>query len=279
MSIDKIEKIHNSLFQHGKHNNRIYLLKLDRDNADKTMQYLLNLAKENKYRKIIAKVPSDLNDRFADLNFKREAFIPGFFNGEGEVSFLSIFLDDNINPHENKNSVDEIISLAKSKAKNTVPTTRELPGNHTLRLCNESDTQGIVKIYEAVFPSYPFPIHDPEYIRRTMKTHIRYYGVFEGDNLIAVSSAEMDKNNSNAEMTDFAVPQKHRCKGLALFLLKAMEKDMKKLEVKTLCTIARAASPGMNIVFAKNGYEYSGTLFKNTNIMGKIEDMNVWYKK
>jgi hypothetical protein len=34
----------------------------------------------------------------------------------------------------------------------------------------------------------------------------------------------------------------------------------------------------MNITFAKNGYEYAGTLKNNTNISGNIESMNVWYK-
>ena len=37
-------------------------------------------------------------------------------------------------------------------------------------------------------------------------------------------------------------------------------------------------APGMNITFAKHGYHYAGTLNNNTNICGRIESMNVWYK-
>ncbi len=35
---------------------------------------------------------------------------------------------------------------------------------------------------------------------------------------------------------------------------------------------------GMNITFAKTGYTYAGTLINNTNISGRLESMNVWYK-
>ena len=44
-------------------------------------------------------------------------------------------------------------------------------------------------------------------------------------------------------------------------------------------TIARALSFGMNITFARRGYLFAGTLVNNTNISGRIESMNVWYKR
>jgi hypothetical protein len=34
----------------------------------------------------------------------------------------------------------------------------------------------------------------------------------------------------------------------------------------------------MNITFAKNGYEFCGTLTNNTDISGGLESMNVWFK-
>jgi len=34
----------------------------------------------------------------------------------------------------------------------------------------------------------------------------------------------------------------------------------------------------MNITFSRMGYRYSGTLLNNTNISGRLESMNVWYK-
>ncbi|MBW2515111.1 MAG: hypothetical protein JRE21_11150, partial [Deltaproteobacteria bacterium] len=44
-------------------------------------------------------------------------------------------------------------------------------------------------------------------------------------------------------------------------------------------SIARALSPGMNTLFAGRGYTFGGTLLNNTNISGRIESMNVWYKR
>ena len=46
----------------------------------------------------------------------------------------------------------------------------------------------------------------------------------------------------------------------------------------TYFSIARSLSAAMNITFAKNGYRYGGTLGNNTNIAGRIESMNIWYK-
>jgi hypothetical protein len=57
-----------------------------------------------------------------------------------------------------------------------------------------------------------------------------------------------------------------------------LEAAVEKLGIKTAYTIARAYSPGMNITFARSGYIYSGTLTHNTQISGKLESMNVWYK-
>ena len=53
---------------------------------------------------------------------------------------------------------------------------------------------------------------------------------------------------------------------------------MKRQGMHTAYTIARSLSAGMNITFAKLGYVFAGTLTNNTNISGKIESMNVWYK-
>jgi putative beta-lysine N-acetyltransferase len=79
-------------------------------------------------------------------------------------------------------------------------------------------------------------------------------------------------------MTDFATLSGHRRQGLAGCLLKAMDAEMIQQGLKTAYSIARSLSAAMNITFAKNGYRYGGTLGNNTNIAGRIESMNIWYK-
>jgi putative beta-lysine N-acetyltransferase len=136
----------------------------------------------------------------------------------------------------------------------------------------------ISKVYRKVFKSYPFPIYDSKYIIDTMKNHVIYYIIRNEQRISAVSSAEIDVNAQNAEMTDFATLPSYRGKGLANSLLCRMEKDMIAKGIKTSYTIARAGSYAINTIFAKSGYKFSGTLVNNTNIAGSLESMNVWYK-
>jgi putative beta-lysine N-acetyltransferase len=133
-------------------------------------------------------------------------------------------------------------------------------------------------VYRVVFASYPFPIHDPEYLKQTMATTVRYFCAEEQGKIVALSSAEFDFKGQNVEMTDFATLPDTRGRGIALSLLALMEQDPKVRTMRTAYTIARSLSPGMNITFAKAGYAYGGTLTNNTDISGSIESMNIWYK-
>jgi hypothetical protein len=58
-----------------------------------------------------------------------------------------------------------------------------------------------------------------------------------------------------------------------------MEQTVKMKGIKTAYTIARATSPGINITFARKEYRFGGRLINNTNISGRIESMNIWYKQ
>ena len=134
-------------------------------------------------------------------------------------------------------------------------------------------------LYGRVFETYPFPIVNPAYIRRTMASHVVYFGIWLTGTLAALSSAEIDLQAHNVEMTDFATLEPYRGRSLATGLLKAMEADMTHRNIATAYTIARAPSFGMNITFARMGYTFAGRLVNNTNIDGGFEDMNVWYKR
>jgi putative beta-lysine N-acetyltransferase len=155
-----------------------------------------------------------------------------------------------------------------------------IPENKTINIkqMTEKDLDNMVDLYKLVFPTYPFPITDKNYLKKTMDDNIYYYGIYDNEKLIALSSSETNKKHLNVEMTDFAVLPEYRGKNLSYYLLKKMEKDMQKLGFKTFYTIARLKSPGMNLTFIKNGYKYSGTLVNNTNISGNIESMNIFYK-
>ena len=275
---DRIEKLGNSVIQHGKYNDRIYLMKMDPADAWTLPQKLDSLAESEHYTKIFAKVPISSAPAFQKQGFAKEAFIPGFYRGNTPAYFMSKFPDRQRAsvPNDARKEISDIIKLAKSKYNAPIP---ELPDEFRIKQLEASDISKLTSLYSAVFKTYPFPIFDDAYIAETMGDNFHYFGVFRGEELLSASSSETDPENRNVEMTDFATHPDHTGHGFAVHLLIAMEKEMKSREFLTAFTIARAFSHGMNITFAKCGYEFSGTLINNTNINGQIESMNVWYKK
>jgi putative beta-lysine N-acetyltransferase len=111
-----------------------------------------------------------------------------------------------------------------------------------------------------------------------MKGGTRFFGGWEGGELVAAASMEPGGAPGAVEMTDFATLPSHRGEGLATVLLSRMEDAAREARERVAFTIARAVSFGMNITFARRGYRFSGTLVNNTQIGGAIESMNVWYK-
>lgn len=275
---DTIEKMGHSLVQHGKQNDRIYLQKLDKKDFPEIIQKLEALASREKYSKIFVKVPQWAVETFADAGYKKEAMIPGFYNGKEKAVFMALFRDKKRSglTSDKREEIEKNIMIATNKTGEGL----QMPGSDgfEFRKLENRDVSELADVYKAVFDSYPFPIFEEEYLRETMADHVDYFGAFRDGRLVAASSAEMDSASQNAEMTDFATLPAFRGNKLALYLLDIMESEMKNKDMKTLYTIARSHSPGMNITFAKKGYVFGGTLVNNTDISGRIESMNVWFK-
>lgn len=275
MKFDTIETFGKSKIQHGKLSDRVYLMSLHQDDMPGIIKVIEHLVKENSYTKIFAKIPQSLEKTFEEFLFEREALIPNFYSGSENGIFMAQFFDGRYQQN-NSMQIDSILKIANKKSADTSPITRQ--SKYQLRKATPEDIDQICAVFSKVFDSYPFPIFDPQYIKDTMADHIDYYVACEGKNVISVSSAEIDKDHHNAEMTDFATLPEFRSQGIAQSLLQKMEKDMKKKDIDIVYTIARALSVGMNITFAKQGYHFAGTLVNNTNIAGKIESMNIWHK-
>ena len=274
---DKLETEGNTKFQHGKFNNRIYVMRLARDDVADTISKFNELANKRDYTKIFAKIRAELLPHFLSDGFVVEAFIPKLFKNKTDGLLVSKFLDKKreLVPRDELYAFYDLLhSTEKSK---------KLKYKHSLKyIINRlgiKNIKSITAIFKQVFETYPFPIHEAEYILETMKKgSTQYYGVWDGKKLIGVSTAEIDLNNKNAELTDFAVLPEYRGQNLAFRLLMNMEREMKFANIKTCYTIARLNEPGMNKTFLKSGYKYSGTLINNTNIAGNIESMNIFYK-
>nr|WP_321454313.1 putative beta-lysine N-acetyltransferase [uncultured Carboxylicivirga sp.] len=226
---------------------------------------------------MFCKVPKQVAPLFIADGYLLEGQIPHFYEGEHDVCFMAKFLSSDRILHIEGNELKDLSALLQAKQSSRVVFKNQGTEYEVKRL-GEHDIDEIVGIYQQVFKTYPFPIHNPDYIRQTMTEDVQYFGAVKRGVIGAVASSEIDFKGNNAEMTDFATQYEHRGKGLSTLLLSAMEKEMKEQGIYTLYTIARLKSVPMNKTFLRAGYRYSGTLVKNTNIAGTIESMNVYFK-
>lgn len=271
---DSIIQFKNSLIQYGKNSDRVYLMKLD-SNENEVISFIEQLAIENDLGKIFTKVPETSIQAFLNNNYRIEAEIPNYFKSD-KCYFASKFVkkEREFVSEELSLEIENNIKLAKSKASSEM---KEFDSSIRIKVLDSKDLEKAAELYRIVFKSYPFPIFDASYLESTLD-HIMYFGAFVNGQLVACSSSEMYVQDSSVEMTDFATLPDYLGKNISSMLLFTMENVMKANGINTSYTIARAMSKGMNITFAKNAYTFSGTLINNTDIFGKIESMNVWYK-
>ncbi len=272
---DTLERFGNSLVQHGPLNKRAYLMHLDPQDEPHIVSRLESLARQRGYTKIFAKVPEAMAPRFTRAGFNTEAFVPGMFKGREAGVFLGRYFADWRKRPDNPQALSDVLETALAKAATTCRP--NLPPGAAIARMKPEQAEDMAQVYAAVFDSYPFPIFDPDYLRQAMSKDVRYYGVMLHDRPVALASAEMDRSLAAAEMTDFATLPKYRGRKLAGALLEYMGREMRKAGLHSLYTIARAASYGMNITFARAGYAFGGTLPNNTYIAGGLESMHVWH--
>jgi beta-lysine N6-acetyltransferase len=275
-TFDKMEKVGNSLIQHGSANDRVYVMKTNESDVPDLIDHVHNLLIENDYTKVFAKVPVSLAEPFLAEGYDIEAMAPRMFRGKEAALFLAHYPAPATRRRIDRQAISQVVRKALSKRRHAK--NKALPDSWTLRRLTPEDANSAADLYRTVFASYPFPIHDPSYLVETMNAHINYFGVWKNDKLIALASAERDNAGGNAEMTDFATRPDARGMGLATTLLHHMESALRQEGFFCLYTIARALSMGMNCTFGKLGYAFGGTLRNNTQIAGNLESMNVWYK-
>jgi len=274
---DTIEIIHGSKVQHGPHNNRIYLMELNRTRIQHIIEFLDAMAQNSGYGKIFAKIPEPDWQKFRMAGYLKEATVPGFFNGTVDGIFLGKYFSQ-----KRRQTGDHNDSLGETAHRWQKPARK--PSSNSVSfsqidICKPADAQEMCSLYGRVFQSYPFPITKPEYLQAMMNENVVYFCIRKEDKITALASMEIDRNHKNVEMTDFATLSRWRGYGLAARLLDHMDQVAHGMGIKTAYTIAREQSPGINSIFRQSGYQYGGLLKNNTHISGSIQSMIVWYKK
>ncbi len=270
---DRIEPFGSSLIQHGPANQRVYLMTLADQDLPGLPIRLIEFARERGYTKVFAKIPQRALTVFLTSGYEIEGKVEGYYRGGTSAFFAGIYLDP-ARREGDRSEACRVRQLAEARV-GSVPASA---GGPAPRRIDREEVESAAELYRDVFVSYPFPIHDPAYLLRTMDSHIDYYGIWEEGRLIALASAEKDPPSLAAELTDFATRGEDRGRSLAGLLLQRIEEDLIADGYLTGFTIARSLSPGMNITFARAGYEFGGLLWNNTQICGRLEPMNVWYR-
>jgi len=274
--VDRIENIKGSVIQHGPHNNRIYLMRLNTEDTHGLIAALDDMALNIGYGKIFAKIPAPSWAAFKSAGYIKEAVIPGFFTGKTDGFFIAKYFSSG---RQKTQDIEKLLRPVKQAgdgfANNTHRTGR--PARNVVA-CKPSDAEEMSVIYQQAFKSYPFPIQKPTYLKRMMQEGVLYFCIRIKGRIEAIAAVEIDLVGQNAEMTDFATNPKLQGMGLAGMLLSHMDEKTCKLGIKTAYTIARAGSHGMNSVFKNGGYNYAGLLKNNSQICGSIQSMTVWYK-
>ena len=275
MTPDKIKNIGQSTIQIGPLNDRIYLMKLSSEDMPEIVSELKNKAKSADVSKIFAKVPSELSPHFISEGFAEEATVPNLF-ADDDGTFLSFYSSSSRAEIKDQGKLDHIIEVAEGKYGTGI--NAQLAEGLDLKKLTATDSRGLAELYRKVFSTYPFPVHDENYIKNEINQNGCFYGVFHKEQLIGAASAEAGHDGWSVELTDFAVLPEYRKKGIAGALLHKLEEESRISGKKCFFTIARACSYGINSLFAKAGYTYSGTIPNNTNISGSLETMNIWFK-
>lgn len=258
------------------YNKRLKVLDYSVKDFSAMTQRLVWLAKHNNFDKIFVKARKKDFQKFLSHGFVMEGVLRYYFKGE-DAYVLSRFSSKK---RAMSNSLVGESEMIEELIYNTaVKTMNQLDPEIKIMTATTENIPQLVFIYRSIFESYPSPLTNPDYIKSTMDRNVIYKIATHKDEALAAASAEINYKYSNAEMTDCATTPKARGKGLMQHILKRLETDVKKLGIQNVYTMARAKSKGMNKVFFRLGYEYSGRLINNCDIFGNFEDMNIWVKK
>ncbi len=233
------------------------------------------LAHQHHAEKLIIKARAEDFLALYETGFQAEAVVDRYFLGS-DAHFFSKYYT----PERKKNDhwitedgmIQSIYQL-DSTVQKTYP-----PKEYELKKADESSAEELSALYKQVFQIYPTPLHNPDYVKRTMNEGTIYYVYFYQGKIVSAASAEINEFFKNAELTDCATLSEHRKYGLMKIILQELEGELKRKGIYCAYSIARSLSFGMNAVLFQLGYKYRGRLMNNCYIYDKLENMNMWVK-
>ena len=204
----------------------------------------------------------------------REGRIDSFFQ-DGSAAHVWVRMGGGRDHNEDEAEHFDIVMSCLEKEIRVPPPVST--GYHFRRLGIE-DVPELGVLLRDAFPDYPIDIGDAA-LRENILTGSNLFGalVSSDGELAAVASAEIDRIERNAEMTDCVTHPDHRGNGLMAQLLWKLEEALHaETSITALYTLARAGEVGMNATFARLGYHFAGRMLNNCRMPTGWESMNIW---
>jgi putative beta-lysine N-acetyltransferase len=214
--------------------------------------------------------------QFMEQGFNLEGKIPGYYQEEASW-WVTFYLDPSREIRSREEEETAILETVFARC--FIPwAVKPLVRSRCLRRAQPKDAVRLSKFYSRIFTTYPSQITDPDYLAKNITGGIPYLYIEVDGQIISAIGAELDKFNLSAELSDCATDPAVAGEGLMYILYRDMEILLGEMGYKTLFTLARALSNGMNLVAACSGYQFSGQLINNCNICGDYGTMNLWVK-
>ena len=275
------EPLNDRLALIDEHNERIKLYGATAADFDSEAgrELLSSFEESDDFSKLIVYSDRDSEEGWTDLDFRSEGTIRGFFFDGSDAYLWARYDDEERATEEDTSGHDEIVETARSKSDAAV--TEVVPDEFRISRATPEDVEAIAELLQSVFDDYSEEI-SAERLKQLISRGGSAYRVVktEGGRLVAAGSVRLDLGRRTGEVTDCVTHPDHRGRGLMASLILGLEKDAKaRFGVTDLYSLARAGEPGMNVVLARLGYEYTGRLVKNCRMPKGFESMNIWCKK
>lgn len=220
--------------------------------------------------KIIVKSRPEDRIKYMDLGFREEALVHGYFSGI-DMHFLTYY------PKPERSESTEIKPEASGISRFTAAEESGILNRQAvIRTAIPEDAGELARFYSNIFPLYPTPVSDPEYIKDAIEGNSIYRYIRQNGVIVSAACAEINRKYSNAELSDCGTSASASGRGYMKSILSLLIKELDEMGVNHVYSIARANNPGINSVFKGLGFECTGTLIQNVFIFSGFEDMKVW---
>ncbi|MFM1651474.1 putative beta-lysine N-acetyltransferase [Brevibacillus sp. B_LB10_24] len=260
-----------------KQNKRVKLLRYRPEGLDALHAEMERIALAERLTKCIVYAAKADVEKLQSLGYTLEGRIDGFDLGRNAY-MMARFLSEERAVSAAADLAEEVLQASLAKAKAGAAAASGLPDGYRQREAVEADAEELARLYGIVFATYPTPMDDPAYVRKTMQENTHYTVVECGGKIVCAASAEVSPEYGSVEFTDCATHPDHLGRGLLQPLFYTLEAKMEQIGIYYLYTLTRAQSHGMNITAAKHGFAYRGRLINNCTIYSGFEDMNIWVK-